>query len=429
MPRKVRDSLLDTRTARARLKATAKPYFRLIEPQLHLGYRKLTNGPGTWTVRRYAGNGRYTVENLRTPDGGLVVADDFSEADAHSVLSFGQAQERAKAKRPADASRTGPYTVAHAMDDYFAFLEGDGRASTTVRDAKYRDTAFIRPVLGTEKIEHLTAAKIRSWRDDLARSAPRVRTRKGQTQKHRPISGDDAKRARRASVNRIWTLLRAALNHAFNESKVPSDVEWRKVKPFEKVDSARVRYLSVAEAKHLINACEPDFRLLVQAALQTGARFSELARLTISDFNPDVGTINVRQSKSGKPRHIVLTDEGQAYFKHITTGRSGDELMLHRADGSAWATSYQLRPMADAVTAAKIKPAISFHGLRHTWASLSVMRGVPLLVVAKNLGHADTRMVEKHYGHMAPSYVADAIRAGAPKFGFKTTGKIVALTG
>ena len=45
------------------------------------------------------------------------------------------------------------------------------------------------------------------------------------------------------------------------------------------------------------------------------------------------------------------------------------------------------------------------------------MAGVPLLVVAKNLGHADTRMVEKHYGHLAPSYVADAIRAAAPRFG------------
>jgi integrase len=46
------------------------------------------------------------------------------------------------------------------------------------------------------------------------------------------------------------------------------------------------------------------------------------------------------------------------------------------------------------------------------------MNGTPLLVVAKNLGHASTKMVEQHYGHLAPSFVADAIRAGAPKFGF-----------
>jgi hypothetical protein len=44
------------------------------------------------------------------------------------------------------------------------------------------------------------------------------------------------------------------------------------------------------------------------------------------------------------------------------------------------------------------------------------MNGTPLLVVAKNLGHADTRMVEKHYGHLAPSFIADAIRAGAPRY-------------
>ena len=65
--------------------------------------------------------------------------------------------------------------------------------------------------------------------------------------------------------------------------------------------------------------------------------------------------------------------------------------------------------------------------LRHSWASLAAMNGVPLLVVAKNLGHSDTRMVEKHYGHMAPSYIAEAIRAGAPRFGDSGDKKVVPL--
>jgi integrase len=80
------------------------------------------------------------------------------------------------------------------------------------------------------------------------------------------------------------------------------------------------------------------------------------------------------------------------------------------------------------VKRAKISPAISFHGLRHTWASLSVMAGMPLMIVAKNLGHADTAMVQKHYGHMSQDHVADAIRAGAPRFGFKPDKKIAELT-
>ena len=123
----------------------------------------------------------------------------------------------------------------------------------------------------------------------------------------------------------------------------------------------------------------------------------------MSDFNPDVGTLAIRQSKSGKPRHIVLTDEGRAFFAELAAGRSGDDVMLRKADGTAWQKSHQFRPMNDAVARAKIKPEINFHGLRHTWASLAVMNGVPLMIVAKNLGHSDTRMVEKHYGHLAPS--------------------------
>jgi integrase len=76
---------------------------------------------------------------------------------------------------------------------------------------------------------------------------------------------------------------------------------------------------------------------------------------------------------------------------------------------------------------ARITPPVSFHVLRHTWASLAVMNGVPLLVVAKVLGHSDTRMVERHYGHLAPSYIAEAIRAGAPRFGVSESNKVQSL--
>ena len=67
--------------------------------------------------------------------------------------------------------------------------------------------------------------------------------------------------------------------------------------------------------------------------------------------------------------------------------------------------------------AAKVRPAATFHTLRHTNASHLVQAGVPLIFVAEALGHADARMVTKHYGHLAPSHVADAIRAALPKFG------------
>ena len=70
---------------------------------------------------------------------------------------------------------------------------------------------------------------------------------------------------------------------------------------------------------------------------------------------------------------------------------------------------------------------MTFHGCRHTYASRLVMKGVPLAMVAAQLGHSSIKQVEKHYGHLAPSYIADAIRAGAPKFGFKPDRRIAAL--
>ena len=44
-----------------------------------------------------------------------------------------------------------------------------------------------------------------------------------------------------------------------------------------------------------------------------------------------------------------------------------------------------------------------------------------------NLGHADTRMVEKHYGHLAPSFISDAIKAGAPRYRVRDEKQVVPL--
>jgi integrase len=223
-------------------------------------------------------------------------------------------------------------------------------------------------------------------------------------------------------------MLKAALNHAFDEGYVPNRDAWgRKLKPFRAVEVARIRYLTIAEAQRLLNACGPEFRTLVRAALETGARYGELIRLEVADFNSDAGTVHVRHSKSGKERHIILTEEGTEFFRQHCAGRGGHQPMFRHSNGAGWKASEHGRPMAEAVEKAKITPAISFHGLRHTWASLAMMKGTPLMVIARNLGHADTRMVEKHYGHLAPSFITDAIRAGAPRYGIKMAKQVVSL--
>src|SRR5262245_60293361 len=76
---------------------------------------------------------------------------------------------------------------------------------------------------------------------------------------------------------------------------------------------------------------------------------------------------------------------------------------------------------------AKIKPSASFHVLRHTHGSTLAMSGVPLAVIAEQLGHADTRMTKKHYAHLAPSYVADTIRAHFPTLGIAGESAVTTL--
>ena len=77
--------------------------------------------------------------------------------------------------------------------------------------------------------------------------------------------------------------------------------------------------------------------------------------------------------------------------------------------------------MKAACQRASIIPALNFHALRHCWASHAVMRMASRFSWSPRIAHSDTRMVEKHYGHLSPSYVADAIRQHAPRFGKVTS--------
>src|SRR5262245_9752920 len=97
MARTVVDSQLGSREARLRLKVRAKPFYRAIESSLCLGYRRLVGRNGTWCVRRYVGAQSYTVERFAE-------ADDYSESDGHTVLTFKEAQRRALASKPKPAA-------------------------------------------------------------------------------------------------------------------------------------------------------------------------------------------------------------------------------------------------------------------------------------------------------------------------------------
>jgi len=401
MARRVKNKDLVSREARRGLKARGKPYWQVIGKGLHLGYRKGKTG-ASWVARRYIGDQQYETVSF-------AVADDTEDANGVEVLDFWQAQEYARGMRPNARRSPEAYTVKDAIDAYVEYLDG----KPSQKDTKTRLYAYAIPAFGDRPVASLEVDEVRAWHRRISKQGARLRTSPNAPQNYREANGDlDAIRKRQVSANRCRSLLFAALNLAWSADRVKCERVWLKVKPFRGVDIPRQQYLQAAEAERVLNACDPDFRLLVRAALETGARYQELARLRVSDFHRDSGTLHVRQSKTHKDRHIILTEDGVGFFSTISAGRARTDLLL----GREWKPGHHITPWRKAVRRANL-PHLPFHCLRHTWASLSVMAGVPLMVVAKNLGHADTRMVDRHYGHLAQSYVVDAIRAGAPRFG------------
>ena len=419
----VKHAKLESRTSRSRLKRGRQPHWQALMPgRVHLGYQCWKGDQeGRWILRRYIGNNKYRSVTLGR-------ADDAAAADGEHVLTFEQAEAKARAMVAApNGGKVVNLTVRQAMGRYIDYKRSQGQP---VNDLMGRSNTHILPALGDLVVAELTAEQLRRWLATMAAAPAQSRPKAGKPQfKPTPTpTAPEAVRARRASANRVLTMLKAALNHAFDEEHVPSRDAWgRRLKPFEKVEVARVHYLSVAQAQRLLNAADADFRPLVRAALETGCRYGELARLEVQDFNPDAGTVAIRETKSGKPRHVILTPEGADFFRQHCAGRTGGALMFRHADDAPWRKSEQSRPMAAACARARLTPAVSFHALRHTWASLAAMAGVPLLIVARNLGHTDTRMVEKHYGHLTQSFITEAIHASAPRFGGKVSKRVVPL--
>jgi integrase len=414
MARKVRNASLEFKSNRLKLPARREPYWQRIVKGGHLGYRRLEQGAGTWNARWRPEGGDRVYESLGS-------ADDYQDADGTSVLTFDQAQAKARevfARKAREAAgefvSTGPYTVADAVQAYFA--DREGRGDKAVKDDRSTANAHILPELGAIAVDKLTKSKIVNWHHAIAASPARVRSKPNE-QRFKEAKTDEQKRSRRVSANRVLAMLKRALNHAYEQHKVANTDAWVKVKLFRGVNAARIRFLDDGESKRLLNACghDTDIGRLVTAGLLTGCRYGELGRLVVEDFHAKAGTIQVRVSKSSKPRHVALTVEGQQFFaRQCLNKRSGDVLLPFK--DRRWSKSDQERPMLEACKAARLT-GVSFHILRHTYASRLVMRGVPLAVVAAQLGHSSIAMVERHYGHLAPNYVSETVRAAFGELG------------
>jgi integrase len=392
LARQQRNARLQTRDSRRKLPGNHEPFWHEVRRGLYVGYRKGLSG-GVWWLREFR-EGHYIKRRLG-------IADDEIDGNGATVLSWDDVLRQVMREQRPTLNAAGPsYTIKQALEDYFAHRSAKSPLGSVETD-RAKAKAFILARLGQRKLSEVGAQELLRWWDGMISPS------------------DDREKMRRAqaTANRSWSILRAALNQAYASGKVSSDNAWRRIKPFRNVDRPRTRFLSVEEAKRMLNALPPDFRRLARGALFTGLRLGELLALRVMDIAD--GQVHVRHSKSGRPRSVPLSDEGLQFFDQVAAGLAGDESVFKRDDGAAWIRMDASRYMARASEIAKIKPRATFHDLRRSYASLLINRGTDAEIIRKLLGHADLRMTLRAYAHLLNRTVARVVRKKLPSFGLE----------
>jgi integrase len=443
MSRTTQEAAIQSPTARSRLAVRTEPYYRSLQRGLALGYRRGKNG-GSWLARtRDPVRDGYTETKIGP-------ADDEGEKTVQG-LSYDEAAQRAReifaqeeAKRTSGVQPGAKRKVVDDVLDLYVdgYVSGDARRDKKPgRDLKNLNsilTAHVRPALGKIRLDQLNSDMLERFKSALA-SAPKL-SRNGKAAnapgssaihpseaeglESIPSSNADDReqheermRKRRARANRVITPLRAALNYAVTKKMIATDTAWRTaLKPFPDVDGISERYLELDECKALQDHADDDFRPLVTCALFTGGRYGSLGHLKVKDIDFASRTALFRVTKSGKKQSVKLTAPACKFLKAQIGGKSAHDYLFVKASGERWKPSDQSRRMTDACAAAKIEPPVTFHELRDTFASHLVMAGVPILTVSKLLGHADVRVTEKHYAHLRPDHLQEAVDDHLPDF-------------
>ncbi len=395
---------LDTRTARARLAPRAKPYNVTLAPGRMLGYVRVASGAGRWLAIAEVGRSK-TGSAIRQQQK-LGLADDLAPADGGGILSYAQALAAAVAWQPEGVTRrNGRLTVREAIKIYVgATRAADGDAAA--EDARARLTLHVLREdgegnalsgsrgLGDRPVVELTLTELRAWRDAL-------------------VEGRE-----RSTVNRVIANFKAALNHVYADehSGLKSDAAWRRLESFSEGRRRREHHFTEPEVARLIREArkrEPAFADLLTASFYTGARYGELAACDVRHVDAKRHTLAIPSGKTGA-RVVTLTDEGARFFSDLAGDRAPNEPLLSPPEGGRWQKSMQHRRIKSALKAAGLPAAASLYAIRHTYISRAIERGMPLTLIAENVG-TSVKMITANYAHMLAASRRAMVERTAPR--------------
>lgn len=221
----------------------------------------------------------------------------------------------------------------------------------------------------------------------------------------RQFLADRSRRVKRSTVKTERAYLSPAWSHAYQDGKVAEN-PWRRAPVPGKAREERPPFWSEDEVAKLVAACRPWLADVVVVGAYSGLRVSALLGLTWEDIDFDKGAIRVRasESKSGRTYEAPLLEPARAVLER---GRrsAGDEPLVFPGTRSGRRVQPQTthRMLGKAIQRAGIPNHGRIqHALRHSFATWSVNRGVPLAVVSRWLGHSNIQQTMR-YSHNDPS--------------------------
>jgi len=239
------------------------------------------------------------------------------------------------------------------------------------------------PVFGSEMLAAISPKKISSY-----------------------VSGRLAAGISPATTNRERAVLGKVLSLAVEWGRLGENPV-RKVRKLEE-SKGRLRFLTDAEASLLLEKAPKHLKPVITCALHTGGRLSEILELRWAEVDMGNGLLYFTRTKSGKVREIPLDATLTATLKERYKIRSlaGDarQFVFTRF-------GKRLKNVRTGFQAACFRAKldeVTFHTLRHTFASQLVMRGVDLRTVQELLGHEDVTMTQR-YAHLSPDHKKRAI--------------------
>ncbi len=212
-----------------------------------------------------------------------------------------------------------------------------------------------------------------------------------------------------SSINKELAFAKHAFNLAIKEWEWVRDNPFTKI-PMEKLNNARIRYLTAEEYQALLNACDDWLRPIVITAVNTGMRRGNIMSLTWKQVDLAKGLIVLDHTKNGSPLGLPMNDAVKSLFMELNRVRHiKSPYVFTNADGSMIKGTKLQDRFRQACKKAGLTGVV-IHTLRHTCASWLVQNGVPLNVVQQLLGHKTIAMTMR-YAHLSGENLRMAINS------------------